>query len=465
MNSQRRSKGRPESTTTAHEEDTVSGNSGNSQSSTEAVHDDKHDVRSDSDSETEQKDHTGVGVDRDSEGKNDSEDEEKIDNHEKSEYDKVGACSAKNSETENSDVENDDVVDSKGLENEHENENVEEISEHENGEHSENSNNSEEDTVKAVEAIEKQRNKKESENQTSNKSKAAGVKDFESEFKNFVGDSQKSRTSVGTGNRKSANKSLKTSRHSEVDSHSHGESNSEDEQESIIKSNTKLTRRKGANVSHRSSSGTGKLRSKLQAEGDVEKDTSNEEHALDKSRSKRSQVSKKSLSRNESNTSKRSIQDESESVSNKSFKDRKQSTRTGKDKQKLETNAQTVQNDNLGNADDDHDSNDDEKQSDHHDADESDEDSNVEDDQYDDERTEKDRSQTLQMDRQADEQQNEELQSDEEEEEEEIEYDDAEDDIRPSQTGIDVAGNRSGSITKLEAPDTSKVSFDRTRKR
>ena len=39
--------------------------------------------------------------------------------------------------------------------------------------------------------------------------------------------------------------------------------------------------------------------------------------------------------------------------------------------------------------------------------------------------------------------------------------------VPASQTGIDVAGNRSGSITKLDIPipDTSKVSFDRTRKR
>ena len=44
----------------------------------------------------------------------------------------------------------------------------------------------------------------------------------------------------------------------------------------------------------------------------------------------------------------------------------------------------------------------------------------------------------------------------------------ANDELVPaSQTGIDVAGNRSGSITKLDIPipDTSKVSFDRTRKR
>lgn len=39
-------------------------------------------------------------------------------------------------------------------------------------------------------------------------------------------------------------------------------------------------------------------------------------------------------------------------------------------------------------------------------------------------------------------------------------------DVAPSsQTGIDVAGNRSGSITKLDIPDTSKVNFDKTRKR
>ena len=37
--------------------------------------------------------------------------------------------------------------------------------------------------------------------------------------------------------------------------------------------------------------------------------------------------------------------------------------------------------------------------------------------------------------------------------------------IPASQTGIDVAGNRSGSITKLDIQDTSKVSFNRTRKR
>ena len=46
-------------------------------------------------------------------------------------------------------------------------------------------------------------------------------------------------------------------------------------------------------------------------------------------------------------------------------------------------------------------------------------------------------------------------------------YDDDEDEeLGPSsQNGIDVAGNRSGSITKLDVPDTSKVSFNRTRKR
>ena len=380
-------------------------------------------------------------------------------------------------ENDNSENENNEVV--LGHEN-LENENNEMVNDHESDEVSEEeSGNKKDDNEDIVREDENDTFEEEpsirsdsrtSRRQTSNQSRTAYSNDFESEFKSYVEDVQKSRNAVAGVKE---NKSDVSSRHSEQINQSCSESDSENENESVAEPKKVLRRKSGANISHRSASDKGKLVSNHDTENDWEVNNKKESHTQsegpvsDKRQSKQSLVANRSSNRS-INLSYKSVHDKSVSIAsvatNKKIPDRKQSAAQEMSGKK-EYTAQIVH-------DNDQDNN---EQSDDNDDDLSDDDDGddrqhnktnksgkiIHDDNH---------SQTSRKDRRVNEYEETTNGDGEDDDEEENNHDDVgdddDDDIGPSsQTGIDVAGNRSGSITKLEAPDTSKVSFDKTRKR